>query len=69
MASIPALGKLLGCNEILEFEDPASWYDKRDAIKNILSKHLVNKPTKRWLEILEPIEIWYAEVSDIEQLV
>ena len=68
MASIPALGELLGCHALLEYPEPSSWFEQRDDIKALLAAHLVNKPTADWLAVLEPADIWCADVLDWHRL-
>ena len=63
MGSVIRLGELLGCSEALApFEDPKSWFDKRDEIKQILAEHLWTQTTAHWLGILEPADIWCSDV-------
>ena len=68
MASIPVLGKLLHCGALLDYSDPSSWFEQRDRIKTILAQHLVQKPTAEWLAVLEPEDIWCADVLDWHRL-
>ncbi len=68
MASIPQLGELLGCDALLAWPDPSSWFDERDAIKHVLATHLATKPTADWLAVLEPADIWCADVLDWPRL-
>ncbi|RME70426.1 MAG: CoA transferase [Verrucomicrobia bacterium] len=69
MGSIPQLGELLDCPKLLEFPDPASWFQQRDEIKAILAEHLATNTTAHWLSRLEPADIWCAEVLNYRQLV
>jgi len=69
MGSIIVLGELLGCDALLPFTDPASWFEKRDEIKGILADHLKTQPTTHWLSILEPQDIWCADVLSWDRLV
>jgi len=62
MCPIPALGRLLGLPALLAYEDPASWFDSRDEIKAQLASRLATRPTADWLEILEPADVWCADV-------
>ncbi|HEU5430244.1 MAG TPA: CaiB/BaiF CoA-transferase family protein [Thermomicrobiales bacterium] len=62
MTPIPRLGDLLGCPALLAYADPASWFDERDAIKAILAEHLAARVTDQWLALLEPGDIWCADV-------
>lgn len=69
MAPVPRLGELLGLPELLEYSSQQSWFDHRDAIKQLLATHLNTKPTGHWLSILEPADVWCAEVLDWRRLV
>ena len=63
MGSVVRLGELLGCAESLApYEDPKSWFEKRDEIKRILAEHLETQTTEHWLSILEPADVWCADV-------
>jgi CoA:oxalate CoA-transferase len=63
MGSVPRLGQLLQCADALAaYEDPKSWFDKRDEIKRILAEHLKTQTTQHWLGILEPADVWCADV-------
>ena len=63
MGSITRLGQLLQCADALApYEDPKSWFDKRDEIKRILAELLKTQTTHHWLEILEPADVWCADV-------
>lgn len=62
MASIPQLGKLLGCEPLEDYIEIAEAFDKRDEIKAILADYLLSATTEKWLSILEPADIWCADV-------
>ncbi len=68
MGQIPRLGQLLGCDRLITYTDPADWFDKLDEIKTIIKNHLLNQATAQWLSVLEPNEIWCAEVYDYDKL-
>lgn len=68
MASVPQLGELLGCAALLDYSTSASWFTERDAIKAVLARHLKTKPTADWLAVLEPADIWCADVLDWARL-
>lgn len=68
MGSIIRLGELLGCEPLRRYEDPSEWFEERDAIKEILATHLRQGTTAHWLAILEPADIWCAEVLNYHQL-
>lgn len=68
MGRVPQLGELLGCDPLRQFRDPATWFSERDRIKAILADHLKGGTTARWLAILEPADIWCADVLDWKRL-
>ncbi len=68
MGEIPKLGQLLACPELMEFTDRAEWFDRRDEIKEILTKHLQGRSADEWLSILEPADVWCAKVMDYQDL-
>jgi len=68
MGSILRLGELLGCPALAAYTDPASLFDQRDEIKSILVHHLGQETTQHWLSILEPADIWCADVFTWDRL-
>jgi crotonobetainyl-CoA:carnitine CoA-transferase CaiB-like acyl-CoA transferase len=62
MGSIPVLGELLECPALLAYQERQSWFDRRDEIKSILRDHLATRNTADWLAVLEPADIWCADV-------
>ena len=68
MGSIPVLGDLLGCPPLLAFTDSATWFTQRDEIKATLVEHLKTESTQHWLDILEPQDIWCADVLTWDRL-
>ena len=68
MGKIPQLGELLDCGELSAYPVPGSWFHQRDEIKAALARHLKTKPTAAWLAVLEPADIWCAEVLDWHRL-
>lgn len=68
MGSVPRLGELLGCEALRAFDDPQSWFSRRDEIKAALRDHLRERSTAHWLSILEPADIWCAEVMEWEKM-
>lgn len=69
MGSITVLAELLDCEPLQAFDDPSRWFAERDAIKAILAQHLQQNTTSHWLSILEPADIWCAEVLNWQQLI
>ncbi|ALJ01737.1 CaiB/BaiF CoA transferase family protein [Rufibacter tibetensis] len=68
MGAIPQLGDLLGCTELSQYPEAASWFDKRDDIKESLANHLLTGTTEHWLSLLEPADIWCADVLTWDKL-
>ncbi|WP_226781464.1 CaiB/BaiF CoA transferase family protein [Oceaniglobus trochenteri] len=69
MTPIGKLADLLGLETLEPFrDDSASWFTKRDEIKAILAAHLATDTVANWRALLEPADIWCAEVLDWPQL-
>ncbi|MFD2163857.1 CaiB/BaiF CoA transferase family protein [Paradesertivirga mongoliensis] len=68
MGSIPVLGNLLQCDGLKAFTELSEAFTKRDEIKQILASHLKTGTTEKWLSVLEPADIWCADVLNWEQL-
>lgn len=64
MNSLSELGSLLEMPELIGIEDTAAGFRRRDEIKQFLARRLREGTTKHWLGILEPADIWCAEVLD-----
>ena len=68
MGSIPFLANLLECEGLANYKDGAEAFQKRDEIKEVLANHLATKNTSEWLGVLEPADIWCADVLNWNQL-
>lgn len=68
MGAIPVLGKLLQCAPLTQYTEVASWFTHRDEIKQIIANHLMTGTSQQWLSVLEPADIWCAEVLNWEEL-
>jgi CoA:oxalate CoA-transferase len=68
MQPIVRLGELLQCKPLLSYSDPDSLFDQRDEIKAILVEHLKHRDTAHWLSILEPADVWCADVFNWDRL-
>jgi crotonobetainyl-CoA:carnitine CoA-transferase CaiB-like acyl-CoA transferase len=68
MGQIPVLGDLLNCQKLKKYTEIPSWFDQRDEIKEVLANHLVTDTTQKWLSVLEPADIWCADVLDWKSL-
>ncbi|HEY8567949.1 CaiB/BaiF CoA-transferase family protein, partial [Microbulbifer sp.] len=68
MGRVADLAQLLDCAALLPYSDPDCAFRERDAIKQILADHMPTQSTTHWLGLLEPADIWCAEVLDWDQL-
>ena len=68
MTPLPQLGELLNLDSIKSLNDQKEWFTKRDEIKKSIGDWLKTQTTKHWLNILEPADIWCAEVLDWEKM-
>ncbi len=68
MGSVIRLGELLDCPALAKYTNPGSLFDQRDEIKSILVHHLKHKTTQHWLSILEPADVWCADVLTWDSL-
>lgn len=66
MGSIPVLAELLSCEALKQF--PENKFTLRDDIKSVLAAHLKTQDSEYWLNILEPADIWCANVLNYEEL-
>ena len=68
MTPLPKLGELLDLDSIKNLHDQKEWFTKRDKIKKLIGDWIVTQPTRYWLNILEPADIWCSEVLDWEKM-
>jgi CoA:oxalate CoA-transferase len=68
MGDIIKLAGLLQCPPLEVFTDTTEWFDRRDEIKAILTRHLLTRSADDWLSILQPADIWCAKVMDYRDL-
>jgi crotonobetainyl-CoA:carnitine CoA-transferase CaiB-like acyl-CoA transferase len=69
MNPVDRIGELLGIAELAAMTDPESWWEKQDAISELLAAHFALQSTDHWLAILDPADVWCAPVLTLEQLV
>ncbi len=62
LRTLSELMEITGLEEWLD--DPRAAMIHRDAIKTVIGKHVVHRRTAEWLTILQPADIWCAEVLD-----
>lgn len=63
MTPLDKLGKLIGLSSI-EGLVSGEAFTARDSVKQMIANHLKNQPLAHWLAILQPADIWCAEVLD-----
>ncbi len=68
MIPVPRLGELIGCEALAAYDDSETWHTKRDEIKAIVAEHLLTQTTDHWLSILEPADVWCADVFTWDKL-
>lgn len=69
MGPVPRLGVLIGVDELLAYEEPSSWFERREEILPLIANRLRRATTRHWLDLLEPADVWCAEVLDWSRLV
>jgi CoA:oxalate CoA-transferase len=69
MNPVNRIGELLGIAELITMTDPESWWQRQDAISELLAAHFALQTTDHWLAILDPADVWCAPVLTLEQLV
>ncbi len=69
MNPVNRIGELLGIAELAAMTDPDMWWQKQDAIGELLAAHFALQTTDHWLAILDPADVWCAPVLTLEQLV
>jgi len=62
MGPVTRLGELIGCQALTRYTDSKTWFTHRDEIKSELARHLQTQSTAHWLGILEPADVWCADV-------
>ena len=68
MTPLPKLGELLDLEFLKSLHDQKIWFTERDTIKKQIGDWVVNQSTQEILNILEPADIWCAEVLDWENM-
>ena len=68
MTPLPRLGELLDLEFLKNLHDQKTWFTNRDEIKKKIGDWIVERSTQTILDILEPADIWCAEVLDWEKM-
>jgi len=68
MSPLPRLGDLLGLAENPDWDPTADGFTCRDKLNDVLAARIATASVAEWLTILEPADIWCAEVLDWPRL-
>lgn len=68
MGSIPRIAEIIDCPDLTSYTESDEAFSKRDTIKGILKDHLSTQSTRHWLDLLEPEDIWCADVLTWKRL-
>ena len=68
MTPLPKLGELLDLDFLKNMNDQKKWFTERDEIKKKIGDWGECQTTQSILNILEPADIWCAEVLDWENM-
>tara|TARA_Y100000996_G_scaffold161578_1_gene125157 strand:+ start:1836 stop:2990 length:1155 start_codon:yes stop_codon:yes gene_type:complete len=68
MTPIPKLGELINLDTLKQYEKPEDAFTKRDEIKKLIGDYIVKETTQHWLDILQPADIWCAEVLEWDKM-
>lgn len=64
MTPLPKLGPLLGLDAHPGWDADADAFTARDALGEVIATRIAEKTVAEWLAILEPADVWCAEVRD-----
>jgi crotonobetainyl-CoA:carnitine CoA-transferase CaiB-like acyl-CoA transferase len=65
---VTIVGELLNSPALLNYSGSKTWFTQQDEIKRTLADHLKTPTTAPWLGMLEPADIWCADVFTWPQL-
>ena len=68
MMQLDNLGSLIGLEALTFPEIHQRAFSHRDEINQMIADHLVTRTTQHWLDILEPADIWCAEIMNWKEL-
>ena len=68
MMSLDNLGSLIDLPALTLPEIQQRAFSHRDEINQLLADHLTTQTTQHWLDILQPADVWCAEILDWEEL-
>ncbi|HEY0010193.1 MAG TPA: CaiB/BaiF CoA-transferase family protein [Tepidisphaeraceae bacterium] len=67
MNPLDKMGSLLDLPQLVGV-DRADTFARRDAIKRVIARRIAQRTTREWLDVLEPADVWCAEVLNWERL-
>jgi crotonobetainyl-CoA:carnitine CoA-transferase CaiB-like acyl-CoA transferase len=68
MNPLQKLGELLELPQLGHYT-ASDAFEKRDEIKKLIAERLRTAPTRHWLDILQPADVWCSEIMDWPTLV
>jgi len=68
MGDLIRIARLIACHALEAYNDPATWFTRRDEIQQILADHLRARPTAHWLAVLQAGGVWCSDVFDYAKL-
>ena len=68
MTPVDRVMSLLGMSEAENYADKSLAFTHRQEILDLLAARLSTRSTQQWLDILQPHDIWCADVNDWQQL-
>ncbi len=65
MTPLPTVARLLAMDDLAAIaRDAGAGFTRRDEIKRMIAARLATAPTARWLAVLQPADVWCADVLD-----
>lgn len=68
MVPVDRLMGLMGMEQADEYSDPSLAFSMRDAINSLLAERLKTCTTQEWLDLLQPHDVWCAEILSWQEL-
>jgi len=66
---VKIMGKVFKIDEFITKYSQEDAFDKRDTIRDLLQKKLIEKTTNEWLDLLDKEDVWCSPVNNYEQLI
>tara|TARA_R110000751_G_scaffold271365_2_gene371224 strand:- start:66408 stop:67559 length:1152 start_codon:yes stop_codon:yes gene_type:complete len=68
MVPVDRLMGLMGMEQADEYSDPSLAFSMRDTINSLLAERLKTCTTQEWLDLLQPHDVWCAEILSWQEL-